>query len=246
MIDKSKSELKFTAGIQNLKSYQMLISLSMLYMSIMLCNAILTNRYVGVDAFFILGGTLTSPFIFILDDVIAEIYGYKITQNVIICGFVAQTLFALICQIVILTPSPSFFKEQVAYAHILGPSLLRIDISGFFAYIVANLANSYILTRWKVLLKGRHFWLRSLGSSAFSEALYSFLAILMMELKSIPLHSVLKVAAISYLIKVTYSLIFAGPANLLVHYIKKKTGVDVYDFPKRFTPFKYKNSLQKS
>src|SRR3989338_2501580 len=132
--------------IDNPHGYKALITLSMLYMSIMLCNAVLTNRYIGTDAFFILGGTLTSPFVFILDDIIAEIYGYKITRTVILCGFVAQTLFALICQIVILTPHPSFFKEQVAYAHILGPSLLRIDISGFFAYIVANLANSYILT----------------------------------------------------------------------------------------------------
>ena len=246
MQDESKSDLYLVSGIQNIKSYKTLVSLCMLYMSIMLCNAILTNRYVGVDAFFVLGGTLTSPFIFILDDIIAEIYGYKITQNVIICGFMAQTLFALICQTIILSPYPSFFKEQISYTHILGPSLLRIDIGGFFAYIIANLANSYILTRWKVLLKGRYFWLRSLGSSTFSEALYSFLAILMMEIKSIPFHSILKVVAISYFIKVTYSLVFAGPANLLVCYIKKKTGVDVYDFPKRFTPLKYKSSLQKS
>ena len=104
-----------------------------------------------------------------------------------------------------------------------------------------NLVNSYILTRWKVLLKGRKFWLRSLFSSTFSEALYSFIAILMMEINSIPLNDVLKVVIISYLIKATYSLVFAVPANVLVNHIKKRTGIDVYDFPQRFTPFKYLN-----
>jgi uncharacterized PurR-regulated membrane protein YhhQ (DUF165 family) len=88
-----------------------------------------------------------------LDDIIAEIYGYKITRYVILCGFAAQTLFALICQFVLLTPHPSFFKEQLSYAYILDPAFLRIDISGFAAYIIANLVNSYIITRWKVLLK---------------------------------------------------------------------------------------------
>lgn len=238
-------------GISHLKSvidnptgYKFLVFLSMTYMSIMLCNAILTNRYIGTDEFFVLGGTLTSPFVFIMDDIIAEIYGYKITQSVILSGFAAQTLFALICELAVLSPHPGFFKEQAAYAYILGPSLLRIDISGFAAYIVANLINTYILTRWKVLLKGRLFWLRSLGSSAFSEALYTCMAIVMMEINSIPLHAVFKVIMISFTIKLTYSLIFAGPANLLVNYIKRVTGIDVYDFPKNFTPFKYQNKKE--
>lgn len=231
----SRSVLNHSAG------YKFLIIISMIYMSIMLCNAILTNRYVGYDAFFILGGTLTSPFIFILDDIIAEIYGYKVTRCVIITGFGAQTLFVIVCQLVMMAPSPSHFKEGAVYAQILGSSLLRINISGFIAYIIANLVNSYILTRWKVLLKGRKFWLRSFFSSAFSEALYSFIAILMMEINSIPLDDVFKVVVISYLVKVTYSLIFAAPANLLVNYVKNKTGIDVYDFPKKFTPFKYLN-----
>ncbi len=228
-----------TSVISNSTSYKVLTLMGMLYMSIMICNAVLTNRYIGTDAFFILGGTLTSPFIFILDDIIAEVYGYKITRFMIISGFLSQTLFALICQLAILAPYPAVFKEQAAYSYILGSSLLRIDLGGFFAYIVANLINSYILTRWKVLLKGRKFWLRSLGSSAFSEILYSFLAILLMEIKSIPLSSVLKVMIISYLIKAAYSVVLAWPANLLVDYIKKLTGIDVYDFPKNFTPFKY-------
>jgi uncharacterized PurR-regulated membrane protein YhhQ (DUF165 family) len=78
-----------------------------------------------------------------------------------------------------------------------------------------------------------------LFSSAFSEALYSFIAILMMEINSIPINDVLKVAVISYLIKATYSLVFAFPANVLVNQVKTRTGIDVYDFPQRFTPFKY-------
>jgi len=96
---------------------------------------------------------------------------YKITQFIIITGFLAQTFFVEVCQLVLLAPHPSFFHEQASYEFVLGLSLLRINISGFIAYIVANLANSYILTRWKVLLNWRYFWLRSLGSSTCSEIL---------------------------------------------------------------------------
>jgi uncharacterized integral membrane protein (TIGR00697 family) len=208
----------------------------------MICNAILTNRYIGIDTLFVLGGTFTSPFIFILDDIIAEIYGYKIARCVIFSGFFAQTLFVFICQLVIAAPYPSHFTDQNTYAKILGLSLLRINFSGFLAYISANLINSYILTQWKILLKGHDFWLRTLGSSTFSEALYSFFAILMMELQSIPMNEILKVATTSYLIKVMYSVILAGPSHLLVNYIKKLTGIDVYDLPEKFKPFNYINT----
>ena len=225
--------------IENPYGYKVLIFISMFYMSIMLCNAILTNRYIGNDILFVLGGTFTSPFVFILDDIITEIYGYRITQSLILTGFIAQTFFVVICQLALLTPHPNFFQEQASYNYVLGLSLLRISVSGFVAYIVANLANSYILSRWKVLLKGRYFWLRSLGASTFSEALYSLLAILMMEIGSIPNNRILQVVAISFSIKVLYSIVLAGPANLLVNYLKGITGIDVYDFSNKFTPFKY-------
>lgn len=242
----SKIQKKPLFSIDNPAGFKVLLLLSMLYMSIMICNAVLTNRYIGVDAFFILGGTLTSPFIFILDDIVAEIYGYKITRFMILSGFAAQTLFALICLLAVYAPHPAFFKEQHAYAYILGPSLLRIDLSGFVAYITANLVNSYILTRWKVLLKGRKFWLRSLGSSTFSEALYSFIAIMLMEINSIPLNGVFKLILISFLIKVTYSLVFAWPGQMIVNYIKRVTHIDVYDLPKKFTPLNYFKQEQKT
>lgn len=242
MFNRKEKQTAKISSILNSRGYAVLIIVAMLYMSIMLCNAVLTNRYIGNDKLFILGGTLTSPLIFILDDIVAEIYGYKITFCMILSGFASQTIFVIICQLALITPYPSFFQGQDAYLQILGPTLLRIDISGFVAYITANLVNSYLLTKWKVLLKGRKFWLRSLGSSAFSEALYSLIAIIMMEINAIPLHSVFRVIAISYFIKATYSIIFAVPANLLVNYLKNLTGIDVYDFPKAFTPSKYINA----
>ncbi|MFA6038096.1 MAG: queuosine precursor transporter [Legionellales bacterium] len=209
--------------------FKFLIFMSMLYMSIMLCNAILTNRYIGTDEIFVLGGSFTSPFFFIFGDIIAEIFGYKIARFTIFCGFACQAVFVVICQIVFSSPHPTFFEHQETYSFILGDSLVWITISGFAAYMIANLVNAKIITKWKILLKGRHFWLRSFGSSAFSEALYSAIAILMMQVNSIPLQDILQVVILSFLIKATYSIVLAWPANVFVNYIKRKTGIDVFD-----------------
>lgn len=219
--------------------YQCLVLLSMLYVALMLCNAILTNRYLGGDNLYVLGGTLTSPFVFLLDNVIAELYGFKMTRSVIFFGIIAQSFFVVICLMVTHAPQPSFFTGNESYSQILGWPLLRIHLSGCIAYLFAMLLNSRILTQWKVLHKGEKFWLRCLGACTISEALYSFIAILLMELNSIPLGYILKVVVISYLIKMGYNLILSFPSQLLVNHIRNITGIDVYDFDVRFTPIAY-------
>lgn len=229
--------------INNPLGYQYLAFLSIVYFCIMLFNAILTNCYVGSNKIFVLGGTLTSPFVFLIDNIIAEIYGFEITKNIILCSIVAQTIFVFLCQIILNLPHPDFFTNHYEFEHILGWSLVRIHASGCIAYLAAILFNTKVLTRWKVLLKGERFWLRSLGSCAISEALYSFIAILLMEIQSIPLSNILKVMALSYAIKLTYNLILVLPAQHIINRIRNKTGIDVYDFHHKFIPSKYYNRI---
>lgn len=218
--------------------YKYLVFFSMLYMSIMICNAILTNRYVSLNKdIFVLGGTLTSPLIFILGDIIAEIFGYRISKQIIYCGFACQSLFALICELIIRAPYPLIFKDYEAYFCVYN-QIFYIVMSSFLAFIISNIFNVFIITKWKVLLQGRYFWLRSIGSSTIAEGLYSALAILMMEIGFIPLNNIWKVILISYLIKLTYSIIFAAPGNLIVNYIKRKAKIDIYDCPINYNPFK--------
>ena len=236
----TRTEQNFSNSvINNPLGYKYLSFLSMLYVCIMLFNAILTNRYIGSDTIFVLGGTFTSPFVFLLDNIIAEIYGFKITRSIILCGIATQTLFVILCLLVLKTPSPSFFNDNALYEKILGWSLLRIHFSGCIAYLLAILFNTKILTQWKILLKGQKFWLRSLGSCTISELLYSLVAILLMEVQSIPLAYIFRVVAISYLIKMIYNLAFIAPAQALVNYIRRVTGIDVYDFKHTYTPSKY-------
>jgi len=226
---------------KNNSGQMFLITISMIYMSILLCNAILTNRYVGTNEMFLLGGSLTSPFIFIFCDIVAEIYGYKIARYLIWSGFIGQIIFTLICQFIVNAPHPEVLTAASANAYnsILGYSLFRINISGFAAYMIASLVNAKILTRWKILLKGKKFWLRSLGASTFSEALYTIIAIIMMQLNTIPNHDMFKVILFSFIIKLIYSALFAFPANCLVNYIKKISGVDTFDLQENYTPSKF-------
>ncbi len=221
----------------NVSQSKCLIFLSMLYISIMLCNTAFTNKWISLGSNFVFGGAFISPFLFILGDIIAEIFGYKIARSIIWFAFICQTLFAILCEIVIATPSPSNWHEKHAYTYVFG-SIFRIDISGFVAFFTSNLMNILIITRWKIIVRGRLFWLRSLGSSTIAEACYSTIAILMIGFGNLPVYTMLRIIFITYLIKVIYSVVLAYPGNMLVNYLKQAFKIDIYDSVNHFNPFK--------
>lgn len=236
-------EITWSSASSFLKKSRYLIFLSMLYMSIMIANAILTNRYVSLDKnTIILGESLISPLIFILADIVAEIFGCRLARQLIYCGFICEMLLALICWLIVHMPYPAFFENNFAYLFILG-HLYYIVLSSFFAFIVASLVNVYIITRWKQLLKSKYFWLRSLGASTIAEALFTVIGIFMIQLGSIPLVNIWKTILFSYLIKVVYSIIFSGPGSFIVYYIKASMHLNEQEHSLNYNPFEVNKDL---
>ena len=212
----------------NASQAKCLMFLSMLYVSTMLCNAVLTNKWISMGNHFVFGGAFVSPLLFIMSDVIAELFGYKIARQVIWFAFICQTLFAIITEIMISTPSPENWHQQSAYVFVFG-SLIRIDLSGFIAFITSSLVNIRFITKWKIMFMGQYFWLRSFGSSAIAEALYSAIAIIMIGFGSLPFSTMLSIVLITFCIKAVYSIILAYPGNILVNYLKHSLKIDVYE-----------------
>ncbi len=218
----------------SLKGFVVLLYFSMFYMSIMLFSAIFTDRYIGYNSIFVLGGSFTSPLFFIIGDIVAEIYGSKIANRMIFSAFFFQTIFAILCQFVIRSHSPDFSKLNIHFFNVFNP-LLIINLKSFFAYILSSLINVKIITRWKVLTQGKNFWIRSLGSSTISEALYSIIAIITMEIFSLGMNHVIKIIIFSYLIKIIFSAIICKPAEKFVLFLKEYTNIDISE-EEQFTP----------
>lgn len=217
-----------------------LIFLAMMYMNVMLCSGVLTHRLIQLGPFYTMAGTLIAPLWFLLSDIIAEIYGYKVAKKIVWFGFICQTVFALFCSILIQIPSPNFLDNQNSYLIVLG-SILHTCISAVTAYIIGGFINIYFISKWKLLLKGKYFWLRSLGATTISELIFTVLAVSLIQFGKLPLNKILAIIGVSYSLKVTYAIILAFPANLLVNLIKKSDGIDVFDKNINYNPFRIKD-----
>ena len=201
------------------RPHKFLPFLCMLYITIMLVVAVLSEKIIIIAGHITMAGTLFIPFWFILSDIITEIYGYKISRQIIWLTFLCHLIFSVACEIALLAPHPAFWQGQKNYEFVLG-HLLRITLSAFIAYIASGMLNIYLIAKWKILVKGKYFWLRSFGASTIGELLYTVLAVIMIQFHILTFNQMFQIILTSYSIKVICSLLSAFPANFIVILLK--------------------------
>ena len=183
------------------------------------------------------GGTILFPLAYILGDILTEVYGFKTARRVIWTGFAALALTTLVFFVLGVLPPEALWEAQdgftgtAAYNSILGGmSTGGIVLASLLAYLVGEFSNAAILSKVKVLMKGRFYWIRSVGSSLAGHLLDTlvFLSVAT-ALGVFPREIFLSLALTNYLIKMAVEIL-VYPANYgLVRLLKKKEGVDVYD-----------------
>jgi uncharacterized integral membrane protein (TIGR00697 family) len=213
----------------NPKAYNALIMLSMAFMTIMLLSGVLTYRLVLIDNKFITqGGALVTPIWFILMDIIAEVYGYRKCIVVVWTGFGCQLFFGVIIFLVNSMPFPAYWHGLSAY-HLVLDGTLRTVISAILAFVIGGYINTYLLTRWKFLLKGKFFVLRSLGASTLSELFFTAMAVTIIQFGYLSSKQIVHIILVSYALKVIYTLVLTGPAGFVCGLIKRIEKIDIYD-----------------
>lgn len=191
----------------------------MFYVTLMLTISLLSNDIILIFSRVTMAGTLFMPLIFVTTDIMAEIYGYRLTRQIILLAFICHLVMSVICELVLYLKHPPFWQGGHAYTQIFSP-FLRNTTSSFIAYIVSTFINIHLLTKWRILLKGRYFWLRSIGSSLIGEFIFTFLAVLMIQLHVMPIHVIWQIVLTSFVIKCVGSITCALPANMIVNILK--------------------------
>jgi uncharacterized integral membrane protein (TIGR00697 family) len=175
------------------------------------------------------------PISYIIGDVLTEVYGYSRARRVIWLGFLCNLLAVLAIYIGNILPSASFWKGQSAYEQILGYTP-RILVASFLAYLVGEFANSFVLAKMKIATKGRWLWTRTIGSTLVGEGLDSLVFITLAFIGTMPLGALFWVVLAQWLTKSAYEAVVTPLTYLIVNFLKRKEGVDVYDYKTKFNP----------
>jgi len=88
-------------------------------------------------------------------------------------------------------------------------------------------------------MKGKHFWFRSIASTAISELLLVVITGFSAFTGTMSLFNVAKVAGSAYVLEIFYAFVFVWPGWILIIFLKKAEKIDIYDYHVDYNPFRY-------
>ena len=114
------------------------------------------------------GGAFLFPLVYIVGDILSEVYGLKATRRAIVLGFAMAILAAITFWVVQLTPPLDGWGNQGAYEAILGfvPRIVLASVCGF---LVGQFLNAWVLVKIKERTKEQRLWVRLIGSTVVGE-----------------------------------------------------------------------------
>jgi uncharacterized integral membrane protein (TIGR00697 family) len=175
------------------------------------------------------------PISYIFGDVLTEVYGYRQARRVIWLGFFCNLIAVVAIWLGQVLPPASFWEGQASYERILGYTP-RILLASFLAYLAGEFANSYVLAKMKIATKGRWLWTRTVGSTLVGEGLDSLVFMTIAFVGTIPIMALGMAIVTQWLAKVVYEAVATPLTYGAVNFLKRREGIDVYDFDTRFNP----------
>ena len=90
----------------------------------------------------------------------------------------------------------------------------------------------------KVATQGRWLWTRTIGSTLVGEGLDSLVFISVAFWGTIPSSALLSTVVTQWLMKSVYEALVTPLTYLVVNFLKRKEGIDVFDYDTQFNPLR--------
>lgn len=115
------------------------------------------------------GGAFLFPLVYVIGDILSEVYGFRAARRVIYTGFGLAALASMTFWVVQLAPPAPGYENQEAFAAVLGfvPRIVAASLAG---YLVGQLLNAWVLVKIKERTQERALWLRLVASTVVGES----------------------------------------------------------------------------
>ncbi|WP_339657643.1 queuosine precursor transporter [uncultured Maribacter sp.] len=128
----------------------------------------------GVSLFEVSVGILPYPITFLITDLISEIYGKKMANQIVTAGIFASFFsmgIILLAEVAPAIPTSPINDQTFTQVFALSPIAV---LASMMAYLLAQYVDVAIYHFWKKLTKGKYLWLRNNFSTFLSQFLDTF------------------------------------------------------------------------
>jgi len=209
--------------------------LGMLFTVCLIVSNIVEQKLILIGPYEATAGLLLFPITYIVNDLIAEVWGYRKVRLIIWNGFLMNFLAVLVFKLSIWVPGSENFTNQTAFASVLG-NTERMVIASFIAFLFGAFLNAFVMSKMKILQKGRGFSIRAIVSTIVGEGADSLVFFFIAFSGVIPLNDLWMLILTQTAMKTGYEIFALPITNFLVKWVKKREGIDVYDTGVSYNP----------
>ena len=188
----------------------------------------LEAKVIALGPFAVTAGMLVFPLSYIINDCIAEVWGFKKARLIIWMGFLMNFMVVALGQIAVMIPAAPFWEGEESFNFVFGLAP-RIAAASLVAFLVGSFLNAYVMSRMKLLSKGRHFSLRAVVSTLAGESADSIIFFPIAFAGLMPTGELLKMMAVQAVLKTVYEILVLPVTVRVVKYMKRVTGNDAFD-----------------
>ena len=173
--------------------------------------------------FYFDAGTITFPIAYMLGDVLTEIWGYRTAKKTIFLAFLCN-IFVVICtQIGVWLPSPDYLDPIASAYDTVFSYVPRIVVASLTGFLLGELSNAWFMERIKYKTKGKHLWVRTIGSSIVGYIFDTVPFVLIAFVGTLTIRDILLMIVSQYLIKIAIEAILGTPmAYAVIRLIKQQ------------------------
>ena len=189
-----------------------LIVVTALFVTCYLVSNLMAVKVIGfMNLFYFDAGTITFPFAYMLGDVLTEIWGYRTTRKIIFLTFACNILMVVCTQIGVWLPSPEYLDVTADAYNTVFNYVPRIILGSLTGFLLGELSNSWIMERIKGKTKGKHLWVRTIGSSIIGYLFDTVPFVLIAFLGVLTTRDILLMIALQYFMKLGIEVVFGTP-----------------------------------
>ena len=202
--------------------------LGILFNVCLIAANLLETKVIQVGSLTVTAGLLVFPIPYIINDCIAEVWGFKKARLIIWSGFAMNFFVVALGLIAVAIPAAPFWEGEEHFNFVFGMAP-RIVAASLMAFLVGSFLNAYVMSKMKVASQGRNFSARAIWSTVVGETADSLIFFPVAFGGVIAWKELLIMMGIQIVLKSMYEVIILPVTIRVVKAIKKIDGSDVYD-----------------
>lgn len=189
---------------------------------------LLETKVIEIAGLHVTAGLLVFPVSYIINDCIAEVWGFRKARLIIWSGFAMNFFVVSLGLLAVSLPAAPFWEGEAHFNFVFGMAP-RIVVASLLAFLTGSFINAYVMSRMKIASAGRNFSARAIWSTVAGETADSIIFFPIAFAGIIGWKELGGIMLLQIVLKSLYEILVLPLTIRVVKAVKRIEGTDVYD-----------------